>query len=576
MSPRREYGLFGSGKRARLMSGPIVIVLCAGVAVVIALFSVANQPSGSGEIQRGVEAGGVSLGGMTPEQAREALEVRASGALEEVRFTGPEEFTVPYEDLGVAFDVDATVDRAYAVGREGNVFEEFGDRMEATFGTVEVEPQAGYDPEVARERVGEIVEDLESSAQDGSVTVSGGEVQVGEASEGYGVDLDATMENVDTAINEMTGEAEIAGEVLEPEVSTREAREAGERAEGALSGPLLLHYGEEEWSVPVQEVAEGLDVEQEEGDLRFDIDRDALNDSLSEVYGALRQSAVDAGFEVEDEEVVVTGAEEGTVVDRSALLEEIETGLFDGRQEYQVPLTNIEPELTTEKAERLRPTEMIGEYRTNFINTGDDAPERVENLEIASEALDGSVVAPDEVFSVNEVLSPLSYEETKVFIDGKVEEAEGGGLCQVSSTLYMAANYAGMEMIERHQHFALLNYIRPGLDATIWFGGDGSQELDMKFRNTSESYLLLRNYVSDDGYVYSEIWGEPTGLDVTMRSEEEHTDSESSTWTTYRTVEENGEVIFDGEVRTDTYEELEDEDGEIVSPEEIDPAPINP
>ncbi|MBA2442419.1 MAG: VanW family protein [Rubrobacter sp.] len=559
-----------------MSSGP-VIVLCAGIALVVALFSVVNQLSGSGEIQRGVEAGGVSLGGMTPEQAREALEVRASGTLEEIRFTGPEEeFTVPSEELGVAFDVDATVERAYAVGREDNVFEDFGDRMEATFGTVEVEPQVGYDPEVAQERVGEIADDLESSAQEGSVNVSGAEVQVGEASEGYGVDLDATLRNVDTAITEMTGEAEIVGEVLEPEVSTQEAREAGERAEGALSGPLVLYHNEDEWRVPVPQVAGALEVEQEEGELRVGIDRDALNDSLSEVYGALRQSAVDARFEIENEEVLVTEAEEGTVVDRSALLGEIEDDLFDGRQEYQVPLTTIEPEITTERAERLRPTELLGEYRTNFINTGDDAPERVENLEIASEALDGSVVAPNEVFSVNEVLSPLTYEETKVFIDGKVEEEEGGGLCQVSSTLYMAANYAGMEIMERHRHFALLNYIRPGLDATVWFGRDGTQELDMKFRNASESYLLLRNYVADDGYVYAEVWGEPTGLDVTMRSEEEETDSESSTWTTYKTVEENGETIFDGEIHTDTYEALEDEDGEIVSPEEIEPAPVNP
>lgn len=575
MSPRREYGLFGSGKRARVISGP-VIVLCAGVALVVGLFSLANQPSGSGEIQRGVEAGGVSLGGMTPEQAREALEVRTSGTLEEIRFTGPEEFTLPSEELGVAFDVDATVDRAYAVGREGNVFEDLGDRMEATFGTVEVEPQVDYDPEVARERVGEIADDLESSVQDGSVNVSGTEVRVREASEGYGVDLDATLENVDAAITEMTGEAEIVGGVLQPEVSTREAREAGERAEGALSGPLVLHHGEDEWRVPVPQVARALEVEQEEGELRVGIDRDPLNDSLSGVYGALRQSAVDAGFEIEGDEVVVTEGEEGTVVDRSALLEEVETDLFDGRQSYQVPLATIQPEITTERAERLRPTELLGEYRTNFINTGDDAPERVENLEIASEALDGSVVAPDEVFSVNEVLEPLDYNETKVFIDGRVEEEEGGGLCQVSSTLYMAANYAGMEIIERHRHFSLLNYIRPGLDATIWFGRDGTQELDMQFRNTSESYLLLRNYVADNGYVYAEVWGEPTGLDVTLRSEEEHTDSESSTWTTYKTVEEDGEVVFDGEIHTDTYEALEDEDGEIVSPEEIEPAPINP
>ena len=122
-----------------------------------------------------------------------------------------------------------------------------------------------------------------------------------------------------------------------------------------------------------------------------------------------------------------------------------------------------------------------------------NSPERVSNLYTASNAIDGTLVAPGEVFSANSILAGLDYNEASVFSGGKVESADGGGLCQIASTLYMAANWAGLDILERHPHYAKLNYIRPGFDSTLWFGLSGGRELDMQFRNTTSGYLLVRS-----------------------------------------------------------------------------------
>jgi vancomycin resistance protein YoaR len=197
----------------------------------------------------------------------------------------------------------------------------------------------------------------------------------------------------------------------------------------------------------------------------------------------------------------------------------------------------------------------------------------VENLRIASNAISGTFLAPGEVFSANEILSPLEYNETKVIILGKEEKADGGGLCQVSSTLYMAATYAGLEIVERHPHHAQLPYIRPGLDATVWFGS-----LDMKFKNDTDGYLLIREYVAEDGFIYAEIWGRPTGKEVEMDSEPEYVGPDYSEWVTYQKVKENGKVVFDDVLRKDTYKPLVDEKGKTIRPdsEEVIIAPVNP
>lgn len=104
---------------------------------------------------------------------------------------------------------------------------------------------------------------------------------------------------------------------------------------------------------------------------------------------------------------------------------------------------------------------LLGDYRTNYTITGDDSPERVENLRRSSGAIDGTILAPGDELSFAALTSPLDYEEARAIVDGEKVKVWGGGLCQVSSTLYMAANYAGLEAVERHPHTSELSYIRP-------------------------------------------------------------------------------------------------------------------
>ncbi len=142
----------------------------------------------------------------------------------------------------------------------------------------------------------------------------------------------------------------------------------------------------------------------------------------------------------------------------------------------------------------------------------------------------------------------------------------------------MAANYAGLEIVERHPHFAQLPYIRPGLDATVWFGVAGGQPLDMKFKNDTDGYLLLREYVADDGFIYAEVWGQPTGEEVEMNSEPEYIGPDYSKWITYKKVKEDGEVVFDDVFHKDVYKPLVDEKGKTIRPdsEEVTIAPVDP
>ena len=196
--------------------------------------------------------------------------------------------------------------------------------------------------------------------------------------------------------------------------------------------------------------------------------------------------------------------------------------------------------------------EKLGEFRTDYNYS--DSKDRKYNLRLSSQAVDGTTLAPGEVFSMNDKLVGLDYREAKVFADGGESTALGGGLCQVTSTVYMAAQLAGLEIVERTAHYTTLPYIRPGFDATVWFGGQGIPELDMQFKNNTGSEILVREYVTEDGILVAEIWGQPTGVEVEMRSEKVFEDLQVGIkWATYKTVKQNGEIVYDGLIHEDLY-----------------------
>ena len=549
----------------------VVVLACAALSALVAL----DHLSSIGEIRPGVSVGGVALGGESPEEAREIL-IRRAATVEKVRLTGPEGgIAVPARELGFRFDAGATVGRAYAVGREGDLFGRLTGRAAALFGA-DVPAEVGYSREDARGEIEDLAGRIGAEARDASVGISGPDVSVTPASRGYALDEAATRRNLDRSLRELSGEAKMAGEIKEPAVTTREAESAATKVREAAAAPIRLTAGDRAWSIPGAEVGPLLDVVRRDGTLDVTVNRERVGDRMAQAYSDLVVEPTEAGYAVEGSAVTVTPGSEGKRVEEEKLTDAVENGLLRDVREYEVPVVVDRPELTTAEAEKMKPTQMLGSYRTNYAVVPDDGT-RVENLGLSSEAVNGTLLAPGEVFSMNRHVSGLDYNESKVIVGGQETTADGGGLCQVTSTLYNAANFAGLDVLERSPHSAQLPYIRPGMDATIWWGGPGkADDLDMKFRNTTGGYLLLREYVAGDGHVYAEIWGRPNGTEVEMYSEPTYMDANGSEWVTHQKITRGDEVIFDGVLHKDTYEPLKDQHGNTIPPAEVPVAAVNP
>ncbi len=282
-------------------------------------------------------------------------------------------------------------------------------------------------------------------------------------------------------------------------------------------------------------------------DLVAGYDEGKAKSALAKAADGYNQEPQDASFSVTDDgKVEVKEAENGRVLDQAATLANLEGALHN--MSGQVPIAQSpppKPEVTTAEVQSYKPEKVIGEYQTDFL--WDSNPNRQYNMKLAASAVNNTVLAPGEVFSFIKPTRSLQYKEAKTFSNGGIGVANGGGLCQVSSTLYMAAIYAGLEIVERHPHYAVLPYIKPGFDATVWFGENGWGAEDMRFKNTTDGYIVVREWVDDKGLLNAQILGQPTGKKVEMRTEKNWEDPvRGIKWTTYKKVTEDGKVIRDG------------------------------
>jgi len=144
--------------------------------------------------------------------------------------------------------------------------------------------------------------------------------------------------------------------------------------------------------------------------------------------------------------------------------------------------------------------DIIGSYQTTLLDTDSD---RVKNIRLAIQKINGYTVQPDEIFSFNGVVGSREpekgYKKARIILKGKKAEGTGGGICQLSSTLYNAVEEAGLDVVERHSHSKDVHYVPEGQDATVVYGSQ-----DFKFKNTKDYPIKIRASVKN-GNVYVSI-----------------------------------------------------------------------
>lgn len=230
---------------------------------------------------------------------------------------------------------------------------------------------------------------------------------------------------------------------------------------------------------------------------------DQLNKLIVPFSKEIDIDPVDAVFNFDGKRVVeFKPSSDGRAVDKKKLKEQLinnlESVAITGKAKtvaLQVPISKIQPKITTEKVNSLGIKELIGEGTSLFQHSIEN---RIYNINLAASRINGALVGPGETFSfvktVGDISSLSGYKQAYVISGGKTVLGDGGGVCQVSTTLFRAALNAGLPIVERNQHAYRVGYYEqdsgPGIDAAIY-----SPSVDMRFKNDTGHSILIQTVI---------------------------------------------------------------------------------
>jgi len=479
----------------------------------------------TGRIFPGISMAGVDLSSLTPQQASTALNQRLTyptyGQI--VLRYGDRIWPLTPGQLGMTFDAGRSVQRAYDLGRQDGPFKSLASQLNAWQGGLELSPVILLDERVAHGYLQNIASEINQPIVEADLHLNGTQVIYTGGQIGRLLNVDKTLDQILAQLSSFKdGQVSLVIEEQTPLVLDASAQASA--LQQALSAPLTLSIPDAQpddpapWTIDASSLAAMLSVGRVQIDGRWQyqisMDTQPLEQYLNQIAPKLDRTPQNARFYFDDptgQLVLVQNATIGRSLDIEATRDAIMKGILQGQHDIPLVVKQAQPAVPDDAtAESLGITGLVSSYTSYFRGSG--AP-RLQNIKASSERFYGLLIPPNATFSMGDAIGDISldngYAEALIIYNGKSITGVGGGVCQVSTTLYRAALYGGYPIVERHYHAYRVFYYEQtangtdpylaGLDATVYF-----PLVDLKFINDRPSWLLMETYF--DPVHYSLTW----------------------------------------------------------------------
>jgi vancomycin resistance protein YoaR len=471
-----------------------------------------------GRIFPGVRMWGVDLSGLRPEEAALAL----AGTFSYDRspafllWDGADQSrqrTLTPADLGVSFDLAATVTQAYQVGRSRNVLRDWAEQFQAWHSGWELAPVVVQDQARTLDYLNALAQETYRPVVEASLRAEGTNIIAAPGQVGRQLDVAALLDTLNSHIAALD-KAAVPLPIVETAPLVMDASAQAAAAQALLSQPFALtianpYEGDPgPWTLDQATLGSMLRITrvEEAGGARFDmaLDPAALRAYLEPLAPDLQRKAANARFIFNDETrqlEVIQPAREARELDIDATIAAINAAVTQDQHSVALVFRTQPPEVTEQAtAEQLGIRELVSEQFTSFKGSG---PERMQNIQTAAARFHGLLVPPGGTFSFVENIGDISldsgFAEALIIYGGRTIRGVGGGVCQVSTTLFRTIYFGGFPIVERNSHAYRVGYYEqrtaswqgPGLDAAVY-----APIVDLKFQNDTPYWLLMETYFS--------------------------------------------------------------------------------
>lgn len=411
----------------------------------------------------------------------------------------PEELTLKHNDyetsistkeLNIQFDTTNAVNNAYKVGRTGNLLQNDLTILQTKFQKKQFTLNLTLDIESLKKQLQDISGKLPDKVKESSYYIEGSNLILTKGETGAVVDVDKTASEIIEQIQNLN----VKNNTIE--IATEE------------KSPSAL-----------------------------DIDS---------IHSELYSEAKDAYFT--QNPYSIYPSENG--VDFAISIDDAKAMLKEDKDEYSIPLKVLYPSVTTNMLGTEAFPNLLSQYSTSYSTKNQ---KRTTNLRLAANKINGTVLMPGETFSYNKVVGERTiaagYQEAPIYVSGKVVDGLGGGICQITTTLYNAVVYANLEIVERSNHQFVPSYAPASRDATVVYGS-----IDFKFKN-NRNYPIKILCSVQNGIANFQIYGLKTDNDyeVVISNRVTGTTSNAIYSEAYKILKQNGQVVSSTLLSQDVY-----------------------
>lgn len=379
----------------------------------------------------------------------EELSVKAKDVVEKIKFS----------EAKVNYDISSAVDKAFEVGRSGNIFDRLSDIIKTSTNSIKLTVPYTFDKERMQKVVTAIYDKTFTEVKELDIKINNDNVVLLSGHHGESIEKDKLFAQIEALISSCNG-----GNIEVPVVTT-----------------------------PPKKV------------------------DIEELYKRISLEAADARADVKDNSVTILPHVVGRSIDKSSLASIVEEVEKSEDAQKVLPVEFIKPKVTTEMARANIFKDTLGTMSTQFHTGNQNDSNRGVNIRLAVSKINGTVLAPGQVFSFNTVVGERSeaggYKAAHAYISGKIVDDIGGGICQVSTTLYNAILFSDLNVTERTNHMFTVGYVPYGRDAAVSYPG-----VDFKFRNSTNWPVKLEGFVTKGNQLVFSLKGtnETPGKTITI------------------------------------------------------------
>ncbi len=472
----------------------------------------------AGRIFPGVTVAGVDVSGMSQAEAAEKISTAISfpenGTIL-LQYQQSGWVTTPQE-LGLLLDSGASAKAAFEVGRRGPFFARLGDQFTSWYRGMNISPSMVFNQNLAYYYLTQLGTQINQPLIEASLSLQGTEVVAQAGQVGRALDIDASLALISSQVQSLQdGLVPLAVTETTPEIM--DASSQAEVARAILSQPLTIQMPAGQsaegspWTLDSSLLASMLDIHRvgsgEAAAFEVALNDQMLINFLTNLAPQLTQYPQNARFIFNDDTHqldLLENAVIGRALNVEQSIQAIQSAVKSGAHSAALVFDTTDPAVTdTASAESLGLTELVSSETSYFYGSSAD---RVQNIQAAASSFHGLLVPPNTTFSMSDALGNISldngYAEALIIIGGQTVLGVGGGVCQVSTTLFRTAFFGGYPIVERHAHAYRVSYYEKvagnhidsslaGLDATVYV-----PLIDFKFTNDTPYWLLMETYVN--------------------------------------------------------------------------------